>query len=98
VFLIPPCPETGTWSIDDKVMQKIAAEMRLSETAFLTPGDEARSFAHSTRFRLRWFTPTVATVVPPSVCRGVDAHARARNTRAHARMRGVTSPSNAERS
>ena len=31
-------------------MQRVAAEMNLSETAFLVPGDEA--------FALRWFTPT----------------------------------------
>ena len=34
-------------------MQRVAAEMNLSETAFLLPGAEAG------RYRLRWFTPTV---------------------------------------
>lgn len=38
-------PAPSTW------MQKMAAEMNLSETAFLWPEEEA--------FRLRWFTPTV---------------------------------------
>ena len=32
-------------------MQRVAAEMNLSETAFLTPRDDG--------YRLRWFTPTV---------------------------------------
>lgn len=62
VFLVPSLE--NKWSIDDAVMQKIAAEMRLSETAFLMPGDEAGSFESSTRFHLRWFTPTVATALP----------------------------------
>jgi predicted PhzF superfamily epimerase YddE/YHI9 len=34
-------------------MQRVAAEMNLSETAFLRPGTEAG------RYGLRWFTPTV---------------------------------------
>jgi predicted PhzF superfamily epimerase YddE/YHI9 len=34
-------------------MQRVAAEMNLSETAFLRPGGEPG------RYRLRWFTPTV---------------------------------------
>jgi PhzF family phenazine biosynthesis protein len=34
-------------------MQRVAAEMNLSETAFLRPGAEAG------RYGLRWFTPTV---------------------------------------
>jgi predicted PhzF superfamily epimerase YddE/YHI9 len=34
-------------------MQRVAAEMNLSETAFLRPGDEAG------RYGLRWFTPAV---------------------------------------
>ena len=59
VFLIPPDGANGGgWSIDDSVMHKIAAEMRLSETAFVTPADGTGSFARSTRFLLRWFTPT----------------------------------------
>ncbi|HSI77558.1 MAG TPA: PhzF family phenazine biosynthesis isomerase [Lunatimonas sp.] len=39
------------WSISDKAMQMIAAEVNLSETAFLeTIGDQ--------EYNLRWFTPT----------------------------------------
>jgi len=34
-------------------MQRVAAEMNLSETAFLVPGDEPGAYG------LRWFTPTV---------------------------------------
>jgi PhzF family phenazine biosynthesis protein len=36
--------------IDDRLMQSIAAENNLSETAFLVPSGD--------RFELRWFTPT----------------------------------------
>lgn len=36
---------------DESWMQRVAREMNLSETAFITPEDGA--------FRLRWFTPTV---------------------------------------
>ena len=72
VFLIPPVE--NKWSIDDAVMQKIAAEMRLSETAFLMPGDEAGSFESSTRFRLRWFTPTVASALPLARCPHPHTH------------------------
>ncbi len=39
--------------LDDAVMQRIAAENRLSETAFLTPRDEDEDW------NLRWFTPEV---------------------------------------
>jgi predicted PhzF superfamily epimerase YddE/YHI9 len=38
---------------DPAWMQRVAAEMNLSETAFLRPAAEAG------RYRLRWFTPTV---------------------------------------
>ncbi|HEX7081647.1 MAG TPA: PhzF family phenazine biosynthesis protein [Gammaproteobacteria bacterium] len=37
--------------LDDGLLQAIAAENNLSETAFFVPGDPA--------YRLRWFTPTV---------------------------------------
>ena len=37
--------------LDDDVMQAIAAENNLSETAFVVPGEDA--------FQLRWFTPTI---------------------------------------
>jgi len=53
VFLVPPA--TAGWSINDELMQNIAAEMKLSETAFVTPADVGGSFATSTRFLLRWF-------------------------------------------
>ncbi len=36
-------------ALDDALMQQIASEMNLSETAFLTPVDDG--------FKLRWFTP-----------------------------------------
>jgi predicted PhzF superfamily epimerase YddE/YHI9 len=45
--------ETGGQGPDPGWMQRVAAEMNLSETAFLTPGAEAGSYG------LRWFTPTV---------------------------------------
>jgi len=50
VFLGNPaavCP-LQEW-LDDDIMQAIAAENNLSETAFLVPEDEG--------YRLRWFTP-----------------------------------------
>jgi PhzF family phenazine biosynthesis protein len=39
------------------LMRKIAAEMNLSETAFILPIDG--DHANATRFRIRWFTPLV---------------------------------------
>ncbi|UCG68801.1 MAG: PhzF family phenazine biosynthesis protein [Thermoplasmata archaeon] len=44
--------------LDDKIMQNIAAEMNLSETAFLVPLDD-KPIADSHKFSLRWFTPKV---------------------------------------
>ena len=44
--------------IDDVTMTKIAAEMNLSETAFVVEGD-ASTFETGSEFDLRWFTPTV---------------------------------------
>lgn len=44
--------------LEDDVMQAIAAEMNLSETAFVS-SVEQRSFAESVEFLLRWFTPKV---------------------------------------
>ncbi|MBM3324178.1 MAG: PhzF family phenazine biosynthesis protein, partial [Calditrichaeota bacterium] len=38
-------------ALPDELMQRIAAEMNLSETAFLVPEKD--------EYRLRWFTPTV---------------------------------------
>ena len=60
VFLVPPLgsEHKNAWSVDDKIMQQIAAEMKLSESAFLTPTDHAGCFHTSTSFLLRWFTPT----------------------------------------
>lgn len=46
----------STW-LDDDVLQRIAAENNLSETAFLVP-DETE-----TDFELRWFTPTKEVVM-----------------------------------
>ncbi|MFW9852083.1 MAG: PhzF family phenazine biosynthesis protein [Candidatus Thorarchaeota archaeon] len=42
----------------DDTLQKIAAEMNLSETAFLYVPDE-RNIKEMTSFRLRWFTPKI---------------------------------------
>lgn len=38
--------------------QQIAAEMNLSETAFVTLVSENDDFGESSQFRLEWFTPT----------------------------------------
>ena len=53
--------------LDDAMKQKIAAEMNLSETAFVVPIiteqlNISEPFEKSSRFNLRWFTPT--TEVP----------------------------------
>ncbi|KAK9814400.1 hypothetical protein WJX72_005326 [[Myrmecia] bisecta] len=48
--------------LDDSIRQAIAAEMNLSETAFLEVIQEegqGMTFSTSRRFKLRWFTPTV---------------------------------------
>lgn len=45
-------------SINDNLMQSIALEMNLSETAFCVPF-EGKSANDSEEFDLRWFTPTV---------------------------------------
>ena len=44
-------------ALPDDTLQAVAAEVNLSETAFLTPddGDDVRT---ATTFHLRWFTPT----------------------------------------
>ncbi|XP_026234302.1 phenazine biosynthesis-like domain-containing protein 1 [Anabas testudineus] len=49
------CPLTHELSVD--VYQKIAAEMNLSETAFITRTNPSDSFTTGSRFSLRWFTP-----------------------------------------
>ncbi len=46
------CP-LDTW-LDDDVMQHIAMENNLAETAFIVPGGEAGA-----DYGLRWFTPTI---------------------------------------
>ncbi len=45
-------------SISDQLMQSIAGEMNLSETAFVVPRAEI-SIAEQNEFDLRWFTPAV---------------------------------------
>ncbi|XP_019751432.1 phenazine biosynthesis-like domain-containing protein 1 isoform X2 [Hippocampus comes] len=42
----------------DELYQKIAAEMNLSETVFITTVKPSEDFTKDSRFRLRWFTPT----------------------------------------
>ncbi|XP_067115282.1 phenazine biosynthesis-like domain-containing protein 1 [Osmerus mordax] len=54
------CPLTQ--ELQDEVYQKIAAEMNLSETAFITRLHPTDDFTSGARFRLRWFTP--ASEVP----------------------------------
>ena len=44
-------------NIRDEIKQKIAAEMNISETCFVTPISEG-DFCKATVFSLRWFTPT----------------------------------------
>ncbi|KAJ1740578.1 hypothetical protein LPJ55_004321 [Coemansia sp. RSA 990] len=56
---IVPVP---SWQpIPDETMHKLAAEMNISETAYLTPVDHLgeQEFQQASRFTLRWFTPTV---------------------------------------
>jgi PhzF family phenazine biosynthesis protein len=55
--------------IDDELMQKIAAEINLSETAFFVPVADSE-------WQIRWFTPTVevplcghATLASPNISR-----------------------------
>ncbi|XP_026234303.1 phenazine biosynthesis-like domain-containing protein 1 [Anabas testudineus] len=50
------CPLMHELSVD--LYQKIAAEMNLSETAFITRTNPSDSFTTGSRFHLRWFTPT----------------------------------------
>ncbi|XP_010887212.2 phenazine biosynthesis-like domain-containing protein isoform X2 [Esox lucius] len=44
--------------LQDDVYQKIAAEMNLSETAFIIKLNSNEDFSSGERFRLRWFSPT----------------------------------------
>ncbi|KAI1894614.1 hypothetical protein AGOR_G00117580 [Albula goreensis] len=45
-------------ALRDELYQKIAAEMNLSETAFIVKVKSADDFISGSRFGLRWFTPT----------------------------------------
>ncbi|XP_028298882.1 phenazine biosynthesis-like domain-containing protein 1 [Gouania willdenowi] len=44
--------------LNEDLYQKIAAEMNLSETVYITRIDPSDNFTTGSRFRLRWFTPT----------------------------------------
>ncbi|XP_074522215.1 phenazine biosynthesis-like domain-containing protein 1 [Halichoeres trimaculatus] len=44
--------------LTEDLYQKIAAEMNLAETAFITRINPTDTFTTGSRFRLRWFTPT----------------------------------------
>ncbi|XP_046567241.1 phenazine biosynthesis-like domain-containing protein [Haliotis rubra] len=50
------CPLPSQVNLDDDVLQKIAMEMNLSETAFIKLLDKSDSFKGSNTFGLRWFT------------------------------------------
>jgi len=43
----------------DEILQKIALEMNLSETAYVFPLEKLNSNLECNKFRLRWFTPAV---------------------------------------
>lgn len=55
VVLLPP----AALPVSDDMRQKVAAEMNLSETAYLETTDGSSDFSACTRFRLRWFTPAI---------------------------------------
>ncbi|KAM7015737.1 phenazine biosynthesis-like domain-containing protein 1 [Tautogolabrus adspersus] len=44
--------------LSDDLYQKIATEMNLAETAFITKINPSDNFTTGSRFRLRWFSPT----------------------------------------
>ena len=59
------CLLPGDAAPSDSLLKAVAAEMNLSETAFVQPlgsavddADGLRAFREDRRFRLRWFTPT----------------------------------------
>ena len=54
VILISPDQEKD---LTDDLLQSTAAEMNLSETAFIYGTSAAKSFEMENHFRLRWFTP-----------------------------------------
>ena len=51
------CLIRGT-ALQDKTMQAIAAEMNLSETAFVRAENDDQTLECASQFHLRWFTPT----------------------------------------
>lgn len=53
VCLVPKDKELG-----DELLQKIASEMNLSETAYIQHLSDDSNFTVNNKFRLRWFTPT----------------------------------------
>ncbi|XP_070545620.1 phenazine biosynthesis-like domain-containing protein 1 [Ptychodera flava] len=50
-------------SLDDDVRHKIAAEMNLSETAFIERREEGTTFQTGKSFGLRWFTPVSEVIL-----------------------------------
>jgi PhzF family phenazine biosynthesis protein len=46
-------------TLSDTLLQSIAKEMNLSETAFVSLASTSQATAHSLSLNLRWFTPTV---------------------------------------
>jgi PhzF family phenazine biosynthesis protein len=54
----PACVLLGANSLEEEVMQKIAREFNLSETAFPIPHDNT-TFKSANHFHLRWFSPIV---------------------------------------
>ncbi|GFU15160.1 phenazine biosynthesis-like domain-containing protein 1 [Nephila pilipes] len=51
------CLLPSNYDIDNCTKQKIAAEMNLSQTAFLKTVKEGNTFQNGKRFTLEWFTP-----------------------------------------
>ncbi|XP_046348575.2 phenazine biosynthesis-like domain-containing protein isoform X2 [Haliotis rufescens] len=51
------CPLPSDVNLDDDILQKIAVEMNLSDTAFIKLLHKSDSFKESNTFGLRWFTP-----------------------------------------
>ncbi|CAH3196647.1 unnamed protein product [Porites evermanni] len=48
----------GSKQLDDEILQKIAKEMNLSETAFVLEKNDQDTYDKGSCFGLRWFTPT----------------------------------------
>ncbi|KAG0453694.1 hypothetical protein HPP92_024998 [Vanilla planifolia] len=57
----------GGVEVDDHWMQGIAAELNVSDTAFLTPASGLALASSIARFYLRWFTPVAEDPVCGSV-------------------------------